>query len=107
MIPSWCRSYHLSINRTNSTLPHPHPLPPPLLLSLQGLTEDDLYKILTEPVTNLIRQQKELLATENLTLQVCISVGVRVTAYVHVSVSVPLTPLTLTLTLTHTPNKGK
>ena len=74
---------------------------------MQGLTEDDLYKILTEPVTNLIRQQKELLATENLTLQVCISVGVRVTAYVHVSVSVPLTPLTLTLTLTHTPNKGK
>lgn len=42
----------------------------PIRVNLQGLTEDDLYKILTEPVTNLIRQQKELLATENLTLQV-------------------------------------
>lgn len=40
----------------------------PIRVNLQGLTEDDLYSILTEPVTNLIRQQKELLATEKFDL---------------------------------------
>jgi ATP-dependent HslUV protease ATP-binding subunit HslU len=40
----------------------------PIRVQLQGLTEDDMYRILTEPVTNLVVQQKELLATEGLTL---------------------------------------
>merc|ERR1712072_1597209 len=31
-------------------------------------TEDDLFRILTEPVTNLIRQQVELMATEDVEL---------------------------------------
>ena len=29
----------------------------PIRVTLKGLSEDDLYRILTEPVTNLIRQQ--------------------------------------------------
>merc|ERR1711865_250792 len=41
----------------------------PIRVNLEGLTEDDLYRILTEPVTNLIRQQVELLATEELELE--------------------------------------
>jgi len=41
----------------------------PIRVNLKGLSEDDLYTILTEPVTNLIRQQKELLATENFKLE--------------------------------------
>ena len=32
------------------------------------MTQDDLYAILTEPVTNLIRQQTELLETEGISL---------------------------------------
>jgi ATP-dependent HslUV protease ATP-binding subunit HslU len=40
----------------------------PIRVNLQGLSEDDLYRILTEPVTNLIRQQVELLATEDVEL---------------------------------------
>ena len=31
---------------------------------VNGLTEDDMYRILTEPVANLIRQQIELMKTE-------------------------------------------
>lgn len=42
----------------------------PIRVNLQGLTEDDMYRILTEPVTNLIRQQKELLATEDVRLEI-------------------------------------
>ena len=30
-------------------------------MTLKGLSEEDLYRILTEPVTNLIRQQIEML----------------------------------------------
>ena len=41
----------------------------PIRVELNGLTEDDLYKILTEPVANLLRQQTELLATEGVTLK--------------------------------------
>jgi len=41
----------------------------PIRVELQGLTENDLYRILTEPVSNLIRQQVELLATEGVTLE--------------------------------------
>jgi len=41
----------------------------PIRVELNGLTEEDLYKILTEPVANLLRQQTELLATEGVTLQ--------------------------------------
>jgi ATP-dependent HslUV protease ATP-binding subunit HslU len=37
-------------------------------VTLKGLTEADLYRILTEPVTNLIRQQVEMLRSENFTL---------------------------------------
>jgi len=40
----------------------------PIRVELNGLTEDDLYKILTEPVANLLRQQIELIATEGVTL---------------------------------------
>lgn len=41
----------------------------PIRVNLQGLTKADMYRILTEPETNLLRQQKELLATENVTLE--------------------------------------
>jgi ATP-dependent HslUV protease ATP-binding subunit HslU len=37
-------------------------------VTLQGLTEEDMYRILTEPVSNLIRQQVELMRTENVQL---------------------------------------
>jgi ATP-dependent HslUV protease ATP-binding subunit HslU len=40
----------------------------PIQVELKGLTEEDLYRILTEPVANLVRQQVELLATEGVTL---------------------------------------
>lgn len=40
----------------------------PIRVELNGLTEDDLYKILTEPVANLLRQQIELIATEGVEL---------------------------------------
>merc|ERR1711920_27719 len=40
----------------------------PIRVELNGLTEDDLYKILTEPVANLVRQQIELIKTEGVTL---------------------------------------
>jgi ATP-dependent HslUV protease ATP-binding subunit HslU len=36
---------------------------------LNGLTEDDLYKILTEPEANLVRQQVEMIATEGVKLE--------------------------------------
>eukprot|EP00592_Proboscia_alata_P009951 CAMPEP_0194353824 /NCGR_PEP_ID=MMETSP0174-20130528/2052_1 /TAXON_ID=216777 /ORGANISM="Proboscia alata, Strain PI-D3" /LENGTH=511 /DNA_ID=CAMNT_0039122509 /DNA_START=118 /DNA_END=1653 /DNA_ORIENTATION=+ len=41
----------------------------PIRVELHGLTENDLYRILTEPVANLVRQQIELLATEGVTLK--------------------------------------
>lgn len=41
----------------------------PIRVTLQGLSEEDLYRILTEPVTNLITQQVELLKSEEVTLQ--------------------------------------
>jgi ATP-dependent HslUV protease ATP-binding subunit HslU len=41
----------------------------PIRVELKGLTEDDLYRILTEPVANLIRQQVEMIATEGVTLE--------------------------------------
>ena len=37
-------------------------------MTLKGLSQDDLYRILTEPVTNLIRQQIEMLKSEMVTL---------------------------------------
>ncbi|GMH92824.1 hypothetical protein TrVE_jg10817 [Triparma verrucosa] len=40
----------------------------PIRVELQGLTEDDMYRILTEPITNMIRQQVELLSTEGVEL---------------------------------------
>lgn len=40
----------------------------PIKVSLVGLTEDDLYRILTEPVTNLVRQAVELIKTEKVDL---------------------------------------
>mmetsp|Transcript_5596 Transcript_5596/g.9500 ORF Transcript_5596/g.9500 Transcript_5596/m.9500 type:complete len:229 (+) Transcript_5596:2-688(+) len=40
----------------------------PIRVELKGLTEDDMYRILTEPVTNLIKQQIELMKTENVEL---------------------------------------
>jgi len=41
----------------------------PIRVTLKGLTEEDMYKILTEPVHNLIRQQVELMKTENVELE--------------------------------------
>lgn len=40
----------------------------PIRVELKGLSEDDLYRILTEPVTNLIRQQVALMETEGVEL---------------------------------------
>jgi len=40
----------------------------PIRVELNGLTEEDLYKILTEPEANLVRQQIELIKTEGVTL---------------------------------------
>jgi ATP-dependent HslUV protease ATP-binding subunit HslU len=40
----------------------------PIRVTLRGLTENDFYRILTEPVNNLLRQQKEMLDTENVKL---------------------------------------
>lgn len=40
----------------------------PIRVTLQGLSEEDLYRILTEPVTNLIRQQVEMLRSEQVEL---------------------------------------
>jgi len=40
----------------------------PIRVTLKGLSEDDMYRILTEPKTNLIKQQIELLKTENVEL---------------------------------------
>lgn len=40
----------------------------PIRVELNGLTEDDLYKILTEPVANLLHQQRELIGTEGVNL---------------------------------------
>mmetsp|Transcript_108618 Transcript_108618/g.315919 ORF Transcript_108618/g.315919 Transcript_108618/m.315919 type:complete len:487 (+) Transcript_108618:95-1555(+) len=40
----------------------------PIKVELKGLSEDDMYKILTEPVTNLIKQQIELMKTEDVEL---------------------------------------
>jgi len=40
----------------------------PVRVELQGLTEEDLYKIMTEPVANVLKQQVELIATEGVTL---------------------------------------
>ncbi|KAL3943975.1 MAG: hypothetical protein SGBAC_001969 [Bacillariaceae sp.] len=41
----------------------------PIRVELAGLTEDDLYKILTEPVANLLRQQRELIGAEGVELE--------------------------------------
>ncbi|KAF1773178.1 P-loop containing nucleoside triphosphate hydrolase [Phytophthora cactorum] len=40
----------------------------PIRVELKGLTEEDLHRILTEPVTNLIKQQTELIKTEGVAL---------------------------------------
>jgi len=41
----------------------------PIRVELKGLTDEDMYRILTEPVTNLIAQQVALLSTENIALE--------------------------------------
>jgi ATP-dependent HslUV protease ATP-binding subunit HslU len=41
----------------------------PIRVELKSLTKDDFVKILTEPDNSLIRQYRELLATENLSLE--------------------------------------
>merc|ERR1712195_356857 len=41
----------------------------PIRVQLQGLSSGELHRILTEPETNLIYQQKELLATEGVSLE--------------------------------------
>ena len=40
----------------------------PIRVSLKALTEEDFYRILTEPVTNLLKQQVELMKAENVEL---------------------------------------
>merc|ERR1719399_821403 len=42
----------------------------PIRVELKSLTEDDMYRILTEPVSNLIRQQKALMETEDVNLEI-------------------------------------
>jgi len=41
----------------------------PIRVELKGLNAKDFYRILTEPETNMIRQQVELLATEGLSVE--------------------------------------
>jgi len=41
----------------------------PIRVELAGLTEDDLYKILTEPVANLVQQQVGLIGAEGVELK--------------------------------------
>jgi len=41
----------------------------PIRVNLQGLTEEDLYRILTEPVHNLVVQQRALLGTEGVVIE--------------------------------------
>lgn len=41
----------------------------PIRVSLDELKEEDLYRILTEPVNNLVRQQVELMKTEGVELE--------------------------------------
>ena len=41
----------------------------PIRVELKALTKDDFYQILTEPEANLVMQYKELLKTENVTLE--------------------------------------
>lgn len=41
----------------------------PIRVELKALTKDDFYQILTEPEANLVMQYKELLKTENITLE--------------------------------------
>ncbi len=41
----------------------------PIRVELKALTTDDFYQILTEPEANLVMQYKELLKTENVTLE--------------------------------------
>merc|ERR1711871_1654756 len=41
----------------------------PIRVSLKGLSQEDLYRILTEPITNLIRQQVEMLRSEEVVLE--------------------------------------
>jgi ATP-dependent HslUV protease ATP-binding subunit HslU len=40
----------------------------PIRVELKGLSEDDMYRILTEPESNLIKQQQALLKTEDVDL---------------------------------------
>ena len=40
----------------------------PIRVELQGLSEDDFYRILTEPEHNVVRQQQALIATEGVDL---------------------------------------
>jgi ATP-dependent HslUV protease ATP-binding subunit HslU len=41
----------------------------PIRVELNALSEEDMYRILTEPVTNILRQQAELLSTEQVKLE--------------------------------------
>jgi len=41
----------------------------PIRVELKGLTEDDLYRIMTEPVANLVQQQIAMIATEGVELK--------------------------------------
>ena len=41
----------------------------PIRVELKALTENDFYRILTEPEMNLLQQQVELMKTENIDLK--------------------------------------
>eukprot|EP00510_Aplanochytrium_minuta_P000545 CAMPEP_0184012888 /NCGR_PEP_ID=MMETSP0954-20121128/4698_1 /TAXON_ID=627963 /ORGANISM="Aplanochytrium sp, Strain PBS07" /LENGTH=608 /DNA_ID=CAMNT_0026292997 /DNA_START=263 /DNA_END=2090 /DNA_ORIENTATION=+ len=41
----------------------------PIRVELKGLSEDDMYRILTEPETNVLRQHMEMLATEGVKVE--------------------------------------
>ncbi len=41
----------------------------PIRVELKGLGADDMYRILTEPDTNMVKQHQALLATEGVDLE--------------------------------------
>jgi ATP-dependent protease HslVU (ClpYQ) ATPase subunit len=54
----------------------------PIRVTLKGLSQEDMYRILTEPVTNLIRQQVEMLKSEDVTLAFTEVLHVEITAWI-------------------------
>jgi ATP-dependent protease HslVU (ClpYQ) ATPase subunit len=62
----------MTINFTNTDLLAELQGRLPIRVTLKGLTEGDLYRILTEPVNNLIRQQVQFIIT-SIYIRGCVS----------------------------------